>query len=135
MSGEKEFNEIFSKKLKYFLNQYDMTQAELAKRLGVGTTTVSEWCNGKKTPRMSKVDAMCEIFHCTRSDFLTDETPTTQAYYLNPETARVAQEIFDDPNKRILFDAAENATPDQLQKAAQYIEFLKWVDADNDDPA
>lgn len=74
MPEEKNFNDIFSKKLKYFLNIYEMNQAELAKRLGVGTTTVSEWCNGKKTPRMSKVDAMCELFHCKRSDFLTDDT-------------------------------------------------------------
>lgn len=72
MIEEKDFNEIFSKNLKHFLDLYEMTQAELAKRLGVGTTTVSEWYNGRKTPRMGKVDAMCEIFHCKRSDFLTE---------------------------------------------------------------
>ena len=57
---EQEFNAVFSKRLRYYLSEYNMTQAELAKRLGVGTTSVYNWCNGLKTPRMDKVDAMCE---------------------------------------------------------------------------
>ena len=55
---EQEFNVVFSKRLRYYLSKYDMTQVELAKRLGVGTTSVYNWCNGIKTPRMDKVDAM-----------------------------------------------------------------------------
>lgn len=69
---EREFNQIFSERLRYYLNKYDMTQLELSKRLGVGTTSVYNWCNGIKTPRMDKVDAMCKIFNCKRSD-LTEE--------------------------------------------------------------
>ena len=49
-----------------------MTQLELSKRLGVGTTSVYNWCNGIKTPRMDKVDAMCRIFNCTRADLMED---------------------------------------------------------------
>lgn len=43
---EQEFNAVFSKRLRYYLSEYNMTQAELAKRLGVGTTSVYNWCNG-----------------------------------------------------------------------------------------
>ena len=68
--SETEFNKVFSIRLKYYLNCFDMTQAELSKRLGVGTTSVSNWCKGLKSPRMDKVDSMCEIFHCRRSDLM-----------------------------------------------------------------
>lgn len=71
---EREFNEIFSERLRYYLNKYEMTQLDLSKRLGVGTTSVYNWCNGLKTPRMDKVDAMCEIFHCNRSDLMEDKS-------------------------------------------------------------
>ena len=70
--SEKDFNTIFSKRLRFFLNKYEMTQNELAKRLGVGTTSVYNWCNGIKTPRMDKVDAMCNIFNCRRSDLMEE---------------------------------------------------------------
>lgn len=72
MSTE-EFNKMFSKKLRYYLEKYNMTQLDLSKRLGVGTTSVCNWCNAIKTPRMDKVDAMCEIFNCNRSDLIEDK--------------------------------------------------------------
>lgn len=72
--SELEFNAIFSKRLKYYLHKYDMTQSELAKRLNVSTQSVTNWCKGDKSPRMDKVDAMCKIFHCKRSDFMEDRS-------------------------------------------------------------
>lgn len=74
--SEREFNKIFSERLRYYLGKYEITQLELSKRLGVGTTSVYNWCNGIKTPRMDKVDAMCEIFHCKRSDLMEDKSST-----------------------------------------------------------
>ena len=72
--SEREFNQIFSERLRYYLKENDMTQSELSKRLGVGTTSVYNWCNGIKTPRMDKVDAMCKIFNCKRSDLMEDKS-------------------------------------------------------------
>ena len=62
-----DFNILFSSNLNYLLKRDNMTQAELAKKLGVGTTSVYNWCSGLKTPRMDKIDKMCEIFNITRS--------------------------------------------------------------------
>ncbi len=70
---EKDFNTIFSKNLIHFLQINNMTQAELAERLGVSTATTSNWCNGIKLPRMDKVDRMTKIFNCLRSDLLEDK--------------------------------------------------------------
>ncbi len=125
MSAE-EFNKIFSKQLRYYLNKYEMTQLELSKRLGVGTTSVYNWCNGIKTPRMNKVDAMCEIFHCKRSD-LIDEKPeqAENEYYINPETREMAQAIYENKDLSLLFDAARNAEPEDLQTVHTMLMALK----------
>lgn len=72
--SEREFNEVFAERLRYFLEKYEITQLELSKRLGVGTTSVYNWCNGIKTPRMDKIDAMCKIFHCQRPDLINDKS-------------------------------------------------------------
>lgn len=71
---ENSFNAIFATNLRKYLSYYDMTQVDLSKRLGVGTTSVYNWCNGVKTPRMDKVDAMCRIFNCKRSDLISEHT-------------------------------------------------------------
>ncbi len=122
-----EFNKIFSKNLRYFLEKYDMTQLELSKRLGVGTTSVYNWCNGLKSPRMDKVDAMCKIFNCNRSDLMEDRSVElkNEEYYLNPETKKAAQAIFENKELALLFDAAKDASPEDLQTVHTMLLALK----------
>ena len=122
--NEKDFNSLFSQRLRHYLNENNMTQVELANKLGVGTTSIYNWVSGLKTPRMDKVDAMCNIFNIRREDLLT-EAPQEQTYYTNPETAKVAQEIFDNSDLRILFDAAKDSTPEQLKLAAEMLKQFK----------
>lgn len=132
--SEQEFNSIFSKRLRYYLEKNNMTQVELSKKLGVGTTSVYNWCNGVKSPRMDKVDAMCKLFGCRRSDLMEDETnDKTTGYYLNDETAQVAQEIFENKDLRVLFDAARDAKPEDLRTTYDMLMALKRKERGNDD--
>ena len=83
--SEKDFLSIFSRRLRHYLSVNNMTQKELAQKLGVGTTSVYNWVNGVKSPRMDKVDAMCELFNCRRSDFLEDTPTSPYLEELSPE--------------------------------------------------
>lgn len=124
--SEQEFNILFSKNLRFYLNKYDMTQSELAKRLGVSTQSVTNWCKGAKSPRMDKVDAMCEIFHCRRSNLMEDKSESQEeSYYTNPETAKIAQEIYENKDLSLLFDAAKDAAPEDLQTVHTMLMALK----------
>lgn len=121
-----EFNKLFAKNLRYYLNKNNMTQAELAKRLNVGTTSVYNWCNGIKSPRMDKVDAMCDIFNCKRSNLIEDKEHVEEnEYYLDPETAKKAQEIFENKQLSLLFDAARDAEPEDLETVHTMLLALK----------
>ena len=64
-----EYNRTFAKKLRYYLDRSGMNQLDLAKRLHVSPQSVTNWINAIKTPRVDKVDAMCDIFGCRASDF------------------------------------------------------------------
>lgn len=68
----KSFNDVFSKNLRYYFDLSGMTQAEFAKKLGVGTTSIYNWLSGVKTPRMDKVDSMCKLLGIHREDLITD---------------------------------------------------------------
>lgn len=78
--SESDFNRVFSKNLRHYLELNNMTQLELSKRLHVGTTSVSNWCTGTKSPRMNKVDEMCRIFGCRRSDLMEEHYLPSSAY-------------------------------------------------------
>ena len=118
--SEQEFNKIFARNLNAMLDRRGLTQVDIANALGVTESSVSLWCNGKNTPRMSKVDKLCTLLRCTRSALLTENGPQIAD---EADRAAAMQRIYD--KGRILFDAAEDATPEELEKAAQYIEFLK----------
>lgn len=111
--SEKEFNEIFSKRLRYFLEKNKMTQSELAKSLNVGTTSVYNWCNAVKTPRMDKVDAMCKIFGCMRRDLMEEDTEQS-SYYLDEDSRETAQFLFENPDYKVLFDATRKVKPEDI---------------------
>ena len=70
--GEQEYNKVFAENLKQYLKINNMSQADLAKRLGVSGQAVSNWCSAAKSPRMDKVDMMCRIFGCKRSDLVEE---------------------------------------------------------------
>lgn len=119
--SEKEFNQIFSNRLRYFLDKNNMTQAELAKNLNVGTTSVYNWCNGIKTPRMDKVDAMCKLFGCMRRD-LMEEDISVQDYYLNDDAREMAQFLYENPDYKVLFDSTRKVRPEDIQFVKEMID-------------
>lgn len=51
-------------------------------------------------------------------------------YYYNKETADMAQQIFENRDMRLLFDAARNSKPEDLKMAADLLERLKGTNPD-----
>ncbi len=83
--NENNYNMIFARNLSHYMNINGITQVELAKRLSVSSASVNYWCNGIKSPRMDKVDAMCKIFNCKRSDLMDEQVMETIAPRLRPD--------------------------------------------------
>ncbi len=83
-----DFNKTFATQLKRFLNEYDMTQYELAEKMNISTATVSQWINGQKTPRAKRIDELCNVFHCKRQDLLSNSDQI-----ISPEIAELTEKF------------------------------------------
>ena len=130
--NESAFNNSFAQNQKFYLKQANMTQADLAEYMNVSTASISNWCTGNKIPRMDKVDKLCELFDINRSDLIEDkDTEHKQSYYLNPETSRIAQKIYDNKELSVLFDAAQDAEPEDLQALHGMLMALKRKEKGN----
>lgn len=53
------------------------------------------------------------------------ETTHQQSYYLDTDTAKMAQELKDNKELKLLFDASRDASPEDLKQTADYLMFLK----------
>ena len=56
-------NNYFASNLKHLRAIYEVSQAELAKTIGVDQTSVSKWEKGLREPTISAVLAVSQFFH------------------------------------------------------------------------
>lgn len=112
--SEESYQKIFSKNLNYYMALNNKSQTDLVNDLGFNKSAVSTWCNGTRLPRMDKVEALARYFDINRSD-LIEEKNLEAGYYFNEETAKAAQEIFENKELRMLFDAARDADAEDLK--------------------
>lgn len=103
-----------------------LTMKELANKIGVSEGTVSRWESGHiSNMKRDKVALLSQILDVPPEVLMGwDETDTneTPVYYTNPETAALAQEMFEDPDMRSLFDMKRNMNP---QTFKNYMDFMK----------
>lgn len=65
--------EIFSINLKRLMEQKGISRQDLSKVLGVSYFTISDWVNGKKYPRMDKVEMLAAYFGILKSDLIEEK--------------------------------------------------------------
>lgn len=103
------------------LNDYkrikNLTNKKIAELTGISIATIDRLFSGANTnPNINLLRSLSKIFECTIDDFMEyDENSPLADYYENKETAKLAQEIHDNPEYRILLDATRDLTPEQLK--------------------
>ena len=111
-------------KFEKLLKEKNVTPYRVHKETGISTATLSDWKNGKSQPKKDKIEKICEYFGVPVSYFYEDST-SSDGYYLNGETAEMAQKLFENKNLRVLFDAAKDASPEDLKTTYDMLMALK----------
>ena len=104
----------------------------LEKELGFARSYISKFQT--ITPSMDKVQKIADFLEVSVEYLTTGQEPESrQNYYLNDETAAIAQEIFENKELRMLFDASRNATPEDLLTVRDMMLALKRKERGNVD--
>lgn len=107
-----------------------LTQEELASKLHISRSRIGMYETGSRQPDFETLELIADFFNVD-TDYLlgrsnkTTYLPESSGYYTNPETAEIAQQIFENKELRVLFDAAKGATPDDLTTATTMLMALK----------
>lgn len=64
---------IMSKNLKYYIEKSGKDRRELSEEWGFPYSTVSEWVNGRKYPRIDRIEVMADYFGIQKSDLIEDK--------------------------------------------------------------
>ena len=115
---------VMAKNIQYYMDKQGKTRTEMCEALGVKYTTFTDWVKGNTYPRIDKIELMANYFGISKADLVEDKK-TEESYYTNPETAQIAQEIYESKDLSLLFDAARDAKPEDLQTVHTMLLALK----------
>lgn len=110
----------FRERLKELRKARGISQAALAERLGMSKSTIGMYETGDISPSLEVLNALADYFNVDIDYLLGKEIGST--YYLDPEVAQMAQELFARPELRVLFDASKNATKEDIEAVASILD-------------
>lgn len=86
---------------------------DVSRALGFHPSVISDWKRGKASPKYDKMKMIADYFGVSVEYLTTGEQ--SEGYYINPDTADMAQQIYENKDLRLLFDVAKDVTPEQLK--------------------
>lgn len=66
--------ETMSKNLKYYIEKSGKDRKTLAEIWGFPYSTVTDWINGNKYPRIDRIEVMADYFGILKSDLIEEKT-------------------------------------------------------------
>lgn len=110
----------------------NISQSRLERDLNISKGSVTKWKT--QEPRHSTLEKVADYFNVSVEYLMTgEEKEGGEKYYLNDETAKIAQKIFENKELRLLFDAAEDAPAEDLQTVHSMLLALKRKEKGYDD--
>ena len=110
--------------IKHLCDEHGIALTALEKELGFGRGSLGKLkSSGTSANRLQKI---ADYFGVSIEYLMTgDEKEGGEKYYLNEETTKMAQDIFENKELRMLFDTARDAEPEDLQAVHNMLLALK----------
>ena len=124
--SEKELTELIEK-IKLRRLELGLSYQELSDLTGINKSTLQRYETGfiKKVP-INQVQIIAKALNVTTGYLMGwENNKENQTYYLNPEAAKMAQEIYDNPQYKVLFDATKKLKPESIKEVMKFIDYQK----------
>lgn len=130
-----------------FCEAHGVKPGTVGRMTGISTATITAWKQGRYTPKIDKLQKIAEYFgipvEMLMKEYANEQelqsalaTPPAKhddemartavvGFYTDMKTAEMAQELQDNSEMRMLFDAAKDATPEDLKTVRDMLLFLK----------
>lgn len=113
-----------NERIKEMCRQRGIAVSKLEKDLGFANAYIVQL--NPETIQHGRLQKIADYFGVTTDYLLTGET--SDGYYINPETAATAQAILESKELSLLFDAAQDADPEDLRAVYDMLLALKRKD-------
>lgn len=103
------------------LKDKGLRSADVSRATGIRQSTLTDWKKGRtKSLSAEYIKLIADYLDVSVEYLMTGEE--TPSYYIDPEVAEIAQELYDDPEMRGLFKAARGLSKEDIIKFKEIIE-------------
>lgn len=110
--SEETLRAIFATNLNRLMKKNGIKQVDIIERFKVSSSTVSDWCNGNKMPRLDKIEALATMLGVEKSDLLEEKDESH--YYINDDAREMAEFLYKNPDYKVLFDASRKVKKEDI---------------------
>lgn len=125
----------FSERLRELRKENNLGQKEVGAWIGVSDSSIRKYeSDGSRTPNPEAIKILAKKFGVT-TDYLLgndlipgllgDPEKLGNGYYHDPEVSAIANEMKDNPDMRILFDATKGMTKEDLKFVVEMVNRIK----------
>lgn len=119
-------DKLSKEKLDNIKSLQKLTNKEIAAKTGLPISTIDKIFSGiNDNPTLDTLKKIAKVLNCSIDDFIEYEKEPTSPYYLDRQTGKLAQEIHDNPDLRILLDASKKLKPEDLKAVIDIANRLK----------
>lgn len=106
----------------------ELTQKELSDYLGLTPKMISFYELEQRVPPSDIILKLAEKFQVS-TDYLlgntNEKTISNSGYYHDPEVVSIANEMKENPDIRVLFDATRGLKKESIEEVRRFVEFQK----------
>lgn len=104
---------------------------QIGKELSINPSMFSNWKAGRYAPKTDKLQKIADYFGVSVEYLMTGKQPEEQdGYYVDPETAAIAQKIYQNKELYLLFYDAQDAKAEDLKLAHEVLLAMKRKELD-----
>lgn len=138
-------DDSFAKRLEEALRIRDVKQSELVEKTQISKSAISQYLSGAFEPKQKNIYKIARALNVNPVWLMgkgVDMSPQlglgplimetmdedSASYYLNDETRQMAQEIFENPELRILFNASRKLKKEDIEAVIEITKRLKGTE-------
>lgn len=122
-SERSELERRFCENLNRIMEIEDISQADLARCVGVTTAATAQWSTGLRVPRMNTIEQIANCLNVKVSALFTEQIE--EEYYYNDRTKAIARDAHNHPHLAVMFDAIRDVDPEDLDAVHQLLKRMK----------
>ena len=116
-----QINKYVGSKIKDYRKYFGLSQEELAKKIGVGKTTISNYEVGIRSPKKPQLIKLSEVFDVAIDDFFPQTVSTRiNVSSILSEINKISSQL-EEPRQKIVLDTASSQLEEQEEQKSKIV--------------